>query len=241
MKQQLIIGRNAVKEALEQNELAFEKIFISKSSNGDIIKRITQLAKEQGVVVQFVPEIKINKLSKGNHQGIVAYIEIVPYYNIQDIIDSVLEKGNLPLLLILDGITDVRNFGAIARTAYGLKVDAIVIPKRNSVSISEDAIKVSSGALLHIPVCKTENMLATVKDIKHNGIQLVGLSSHTNTLLKEATIEKPLALVVGAEGEGISKDIEKQLDVLCKLPIYNEVESYNVSVATAMALYEINR
>jgi len=239
MKSQYIIGRNAVLEALI-TDAQFEKILISKTANGDIIKEISQTAKQRNIYVQFVPEIKLDSLIRQSHQGVVGVIQLVQYYDFQDIVNQSFDEGKMPLVIVLDGITDVRNFGAIARTALGLNADLIIIPKKESVSISADAIKTSAGALMKIPVCKSDNLITTIKDLKNNGLQVVGLSSgNANKNISEIDLNIPLVLVLGAEDKGISTPVQKLLDHSAQLPMNENLESYNVSVANAIALYEI--
>ena len=238
MKQQNIIGRNPVVEALEANK-DFEKILISKTANGDVIKKIIQLAREKDIFCQFVPDIKIDSISKGNHQGVIGIISLIQYFELQDIVNLAYDKGEDPLILALDSLTDVRNFGAIARTALGMHVHGIVIPKKGSVSIQEDAIKVSAGALLKIPVCRTENLANAIKDLKNNGLKVIGLDGNAKEFIHQADLKVPVVLVLGSEGEGISMPVKKLLDRTVKLPMNTELESYNVSVANAIALYEI--
>ena len=239
-KQQLIAGRNPVLELL-RSDSEVEKVLISKNASGEVIKEIIQLCRDKEVYYQFVPEIKINSLSKANHQGILAITALIEYQNIQKIIDFVFEKGENPLLLILENITDVRNLGALARTALGMGVHAIVFPKKESAAVNDVAVKISAGALLKIPLCRVDNIIATLKDIKNNGIKLVGLDGTATSFIHEINTQMPLALIAGSEDEGISNPVVRLIDELVKLPMSNELESYNVSVATAMALYEINR
>jgi 23S rRNA (guanosine2251-2'-O)-methyltransferase len=239
-KQQLIAGRNPVLELL-RSDSEVEKVLISKNASGEVIKEIIQLCRDKEVYYQFVPEIKINSLSKANHQGILAFTALIEYQNIQKIIDFVFEKGENPLLLILENITDVRNLGALARTALGMGVHAIVFPKKESAAVNDVAVKISAGALLKIPLCRVDNIIATLKDIKNNGIKLVGLDGTATSFIHEINTQMPLALIAGSEDEGISNPVVRLIDELVKLPMNNELESYNVSVATAMALYEINR
>ena len=239
-KQQLIAGRNPVLELL-RSDSEVEKVLISKNASGEVIKEIIQLCRDKEVYYQFVPEIKINSLSKANHQGILAFTALIEYQNIQKIIDFVFEKGENPLFLILENITDVRNLGALARTALGMGVHAIVFPKKESAAVNDVAVKISAGALLKIPLCRVDNIIATLKDIKNNGIKLVGLDGTATSFIHEINTQMPLALIAGSEDEGISNPVVRLIDELVKLPMSNELESYNVSVATAMALYEINR
>ncbi len=145
------------------------------------------------------------------------------------------------MLLILENITDVRNLGALARTALGLGVHAIIFPKKESAAINDVAVKISAGALLKIPVCRVDNIIATIKDIKNNGIKVIGLDGTAQKFIHEINTKMPLAIVAGSEDEGISNSVIRLLDELVKLPMNTELESYNVSVATAMALYEVKR
>ena len=239
-KQQLIAGRNPVLELLQSTQ-EVEKVLISKNANGDVIKQIIQLCKEKEVYFQYVPEIKINSLSKANHQGVLAFTSLIQYQEVQKIIDFVFEKGEDPLLLILENITDVRNLGALARTALGLGVHAIIFPKKESAAINDVAVKISAGALLKIPFCRVDNLIATLKDIKNNGIKLIGLDGTAEKFIQESNTKMPLAIVSGSEDEGISNTVVRLLDELVKLPMHSDLESYNVSVATAMALYEVHR
>lgn len=240
MKQQLIAGRNPVLELL-QSDNEVEKVLLSKNASGDVVKQIIQLCREKEVYYQFVPEIKINTLSKANHQGVLAFTALIEYQEVQKIIDFVFAKGEEPLLLILENVTDVRNLGALARTALGLGVHAIIFPKKESAAINDVAVKISAGALLKIPVCRVDNIIATIKDIKNNGIKVIGLDGTAAKFIHETNTKMPLAIVAGSEDEGISNPVIRLLDELVKLPMNADLESYNVSVATAMALYEVKR
>ena len=240
MKQQIVAGRNPVIELLKSaNEV--EKVLISKSASGEVIKEILDLCKNREIYYQYVPEVKINSLTRTNHQGVVAITALIQYYQVQDIIDYIFEKGEEPLLLILENVTDVRNLGALARTALGLGVHAIIFPKKESAAINDVAMKISAGALLKIPVCRVENLASTIKDIKNNGIKVIGLDGTASQFIHEANLSGPLAIIAGSEDEGITNPTIRLVDELVKLPMNAELESYNVSVATAMALYEVNR
>jgi 23S rRNA (guanosine2251-2'-O)-methyltransferase len=240
MKQQIVAGRNPVIELLKSsNEV--EKVLISKSASGEVIKEILDLCRNREIYYQYVPEVKINSLTRANHQGVVAITALIQYYQVQDIIDYVFEKGEEPLLLILENVTDVRNLGALARTALGLGVHAIIFPKKESAAINDVAMKISAGALLKIPVCRVENLAATIKDIKNNGIKVIGLDGTASLFIHEVNLSGPLAIIAGSEDEGITNPTIRLVDELLKLPMNAELESYNVSVATAMALYEVNR
>jgi len=240
VKQQLIAGRNPVLELL-QSDKEVEKVLLSKNATGDVVKQIIQLCRDKEVYYQFVPEVKINSLSRANHQGVLAFTALIEYQEVQKIIDFVFAKGEDPLLLILENVTDVRNLGALARTALGLGVHAIIFPKKESAAVNDVAMKISAGALLKIPVCRVDNIIATIKDIKNNGIKLIGLDGTADKFIHEVNTKMPLAIVAGSEDEGISNPVIRLIDELVKLPMNTELESYNVSVATAMALYEVKR
>jgi 23S rRNA (guanosine2251-2'-O)-methyltransferase len=240
VKQQLIAGRNPVLELL-QSDKEVEKVLLSKNASGDAVKQIIQFCRDKEVYYQFVPEVKINSLSKANHQGVLAFTSLIEYQDVQKIIDFVFAKGEDPLLLILENVTDVRNLGALARTALGLGVHAIIFPKKESAAVNDVAVKISAGALLKIPVCRVDNIIATIKDIKNNGIKLIGLDGTAEKFIHESNTKMPLAIVAGSEDEGISNPVIRLLDELVKLPMNADLESYNVSVATAMALYEVKR
>ena len=240
MKQQLVAGRNPVLELLNSDK-EVEKVLLSKNANGDVVKQIIQTCRDKEVYYQFVPEVKINSLSRANHQGVLAFTSLIEYQEVQKIIDFIFAKGEDPLLLILENVTDVRNLGALARTALGLGVHAIIFPKKESAAVNDVAVKISAGALLKIPVCRVDNILATIKDIKNNGIRVIGLDGTADKFVHESNLLGPLALIAGSEDEGISNPVVRLIDELVKLPMKADLESYNVSVATAMALYEVNR
>ena len=240
MKQQLIAGRNPVLELLQSNQ-EVEKVLLSKNATGDVVKQIIQLCREKEVYYQFVPEVKINSLSRANHQGVLAFTALIQYQEVQKIIDFIFSNGEDPLLLILENVTDIRNLGALARTALGLGVHAIIFPKKESAAVNDVAVKISAGALLKIPVCRVENMTSAIKDIKNNGIKIIGLDGTADKYIYEVNTKMPLAIIAGSEDEGISNPVIRLVDELVKLPMNSDLESYNVSVATAMALYEVNR
>jgi 23S rRNA (guanosine2251-2'-O)-methyltransferase len=240
LKQQLIAGRNPVLELLQSGK-EVEKVLLSKTASGDVVKQILQLCRDRDIPYQFVPEVKIQSLSKANHQGVLAFTGLIQYYNVQEIIDFVFSKGEEPLLLILENVTDIRNLGAVARTALGLGVHAIIFPKKESAAVNDVAVKISAGALLKVPLCRVDNLSATIKDIKNNGIKVIGLDGTADKFIYESDTKVPLALIAGSEDEGISNTVVRLVDELVKLPMSGELESYNVSVAAAIALYEISR
>jgi len=193
---------------------------------------------EAKIHFQYVPIEKLNKLTRKNHQGAVGFTSLIDYYKIEDVLPLIYEEGNDPFLLVLDRITDVRNFGAIARTASCAGVDAIIVPTRESALINEDAMKTSAGALNYIKVCKVDNLKTTVKYLKESGVKLIGASEKANIDYDKVDYTGPKAIVMGSEEDGISPDILKELHDLIKIPLKGDIESLNVSVATGIILFE---
>lgn len=238
IRNQIIFGKQPVKEALSSGQ-ELEKIFISQNLKTTYFKDILPEVKIKEVPVQFVPTIKLEKLAGPNHQGVVAMISLVEHYSIQDILDHVFALGEVPLFVMLDGITDVRNIGAIARTALGMNAHALIIPNTHSATISGEAIKASAGALNHLPVCRVKNLRIAAKDLKENGFFLAGMDGNADQTIDKIPYEEPLCMVMGSEDQGIHNDLEKELNGVYKIVLNPKLESLNVSVATGMALYEI--
>lgn len=191
--------------------------------------------------MQKVPGERLDRYTRKNHQGVIALVSSITYQNIEDIIPFLYESSKVPLILILDGITDVRNFGAIARTAEVAGVDAIVIPAKGSVSVSADAVKTSAGALLKIPVCKVNNLNQSVRFLKDSGLTIVAATEKAATNYTQADFQKPVAIIMGAEDVGISDENIKISDTLVKLPQVGTIASLNVSVASGVLIYEVLR
>ena len=187
------------------------------------------LIKQYGIVTRRVPIERINRITRKNHQGVVAMLSAVTYNSLENIVPMLYEEGRLPFMVLLDGLTDVRNFGAIARTCECAGVDAIVIPERDSVSVNADAVKTSAGALLHIPVCRERSILGAVKFLKENGYQI----NYT-----QADFTVPVAIVMGSEDVGISNEVLRQADTLVAIPQFGKIGSLNVSVAAGVMIYE---
>ncbi|MCO5230112.1 MAG: 23S rRNA (guanosine(2251)-2'-O)-methyltransferase RlmB [Chitinophagales bacterium] len=233
-----VVGRQPVLEALE-SEKKIDKVFISKFAKGEVIDKIKAICREKEIHYQIVPEEKLHREWRNlNHQGVAALLSVVKYYELQELIDNVLDSTELPFFIVLDGVTDVRNIGAIARTAYGLGVHGIIIPQKGSAPIQADAIKSSAGALLKIPICRVQNLSTAVKDLKLNGIEVVGIHAHTDETISSIRGDAPLALVMGAEDTGISAQVQKEIQSFYKIPIAN-IDSYNVSVASALTIYQV--
>lgn len=237
---QLIYGKHPVLEALKAGRI-FEKIFLQTGTQAPEISIIRQLARENNIVVQQVPLQKLNSITRKNHQGVVGFLSLIQYYSVEDVMLQSYDEGRTPLFLLLDGITDVRNFGAIARSAELTGVDALVIPQRGGALISGDAIKASAGALNLIHVCKVKQMSEAVDYLKFNGISIASADETAEKILWELDLNVPLAIVMGAEGEGISEEILKRSDMKFRIPMAGKIGSFNVSVAAGIVLYEVMR
>jgi len=231
----LVYGIRAVLEAIAAG-VSIDKVWIHRDLQkaGDLLGALRQA----DIPFQHVPVEKLDALARGgNHQGVVAIVAPVAYRNLNEVLSEVAEAGKLPVILILDGITDVRNFGAIARSAECLGVSAIVLPVQGSVTVTPDAMKASAGALLHVPVCRESNLKATLMLMQHSGIRVVGLSEKGDVDLPQADLSGPLALLMGAEDVGISPALLKLCDEVARIPLGGRIQSLNVSVAAGIALY----
>ena len=239
-KENLIYGLRPVIEAIKSGK-EIEKIFIQNGLRGEIYIELFHLLKENEVHSQYVPVEKLNKLTPKNHQGIVAYTSIISYTKIESVIPFVYEQGKTPLILILDRITDVRNFGAITRTAECAGVDAIIVPTRGSAQINSDAVKTSAGALHKIPVCKSDNIKETIDYLKKSGLQIIAATEKTDDFYYKTDFLPPTAIIMGSEEDGVSHEYLKMSDHKVKIPLSGDIESLNVSVACGIILYEAIR
>jgi len=237
---EFIFGIRAVIEAIKAGR-DIESIYLQRSLNGELIVELKGDLKNLDVPVHNVPVEKLNRMTQKNHQGVIAVISSITFQKIEDIIPAIYEKGETPLILILDGITDVRNMGAIARTAACTGVHAIVVPTKNSAQINADAIKTSAGALFTIPVCRHANLHKTALFLQECGLQIVACTEKTSDLIYVPDYTVPTAIVMGAEDEGISNDIMRMANHLAKIPMFGEIGSLNVSVSTGVILYEAIR
>lgn len=236
----LIFGAHAVIEALRTSK-EIEKIILKKELSGETLREILKAARDRNIPYQFVPLDRLNKLTSKNHQGVVAYISSIEYQPIEQIIPNLFEKGIDPFILILDHITDVRNFGSIARTAECAGVHAIIIPDKGSAQINSDAIKTSSGALHTIPICRVGNLISALQFCSNSGLKIIAASEKGNDIYSKIDYSGPIVIVMGAEDEGVSIEILRKADNIAKIPLFGKVESLNVSVATGLILYEVIR
>jgi 23S rRNA (guanosine2251-2'-O)-methyltransferase len=239
-KTDMIYGTRAVKEAILAGK-EIEKIMIQGGMNNDLIKDLITTAKSHNVPYTFVPEEKLKRLSSKNHQGVICVLSAVSYSSIDNVIDRAYSEGREPFLVLLDRVTDVRNFGAVARTAECAGVDAIVIGEKGNAPISSDAMKTSAGALNHIAVCREKDLKKTLKLLRDSGIKVVACTEKAKGTIYDADLTGPIALLMGSEEDGISDTLIREADELAKIPIKGKIESLNVSVAAGIAIYEVVR
>lgn len=237
----LIFGIQPLLEALRSSR-EIDKVFIQRElSSSPKIQEILQLAKKRNLYVARVPLAKLNKITRKNHQGALAFLSVVNFVALANVIPAVFEAGKNPLILVLDRITDVRNFGAICRSAECAGVHAVVIPKKGAVPINQDAMKTSSGALNYLPICKEDELKRTLLFLKNSGLQLIACSEKTETSIYDCDYSSPTAIVMGSEEDGIRPELIDLCDQVARIPLLGEVSSLNVSVATGVIVYEAIR
>lgn len=236
----IIYGVRAVIEAIRAKR-PINKIMIQKGMNKELFYELKEELADKKYNLQFVPIHKLNRLTRKNHQGVIAQVSPIEYQALTPIVTQLFDEGIVPLILILDRLTDVRNFGAIARTAECNGVHAIVIPHKDSVSVTSDAVKTSAGALNRIPVCKTPDLSKVVHQLKQLGVQVVASTEKTAQLVDEVDFCVPTAVVMGSEEDGVSTKLLAECDQKAKIPMQGEIASLNVSVAAGVMLYEASR
>ena len=230
-----IYGIHSVLEAIDAGR-TIDKIYVKNARS-----EVAQRARAAGIPLQVVPDERLNRITRKNHQGVIAMMSAIEYVRLDSLLPSLFDEGVLPFILVLDGITDVRNFGAIARTAECCGVNAIVIPAHGSVSVGADAIKTSAGALNHIPVCREDSLSKAVKYLQESGCQIVASTEKSSQNYTTADYTTPLALVMGAEGTGISTDILRMADTRAAIPMFGNIGSLKVGVAAGVMMYEVVR
>lgn len=233
----MIFGTRAVIEAVNAGK-EIDKIFIQKGLSNQLYNELRKAIKDLDIPIQIVPPEKITRLTSKNHQGVVAFISQITYYEVEDLLAGVFEKGKIPLVLILDRVTDVRNFGAIARSADCAGVDFIIIPSRGAAQINADAVKTSAGALNRMKVCRVDNLKNTIEYLKDSGLQIIACHEKTSNYHFNADLAKPSAIIMGSEENGISNEYLKRSDMQVKIPMVGNIASLNVSVATGIILFE---
>lgn len=239
-KNDYIFGIRAVIEAIESGK-SIDKVLVRKDLSGELSKELWSKIKEYGIVAQRVPQERLNRITMKNHQGAVALLSPVEYYRLEHLVPLFYEEGRVPFVVVLDGLTDTRNFGAIGRTADCAGVDAIVIPERNSVSVTPDAVKTSAGGLFYVPVCRERDVLSAVRFLKDNGYKIVGSTEKGARNYTEVGYDVPVAIVMGAEDTGISEEVLRICDELAAVPMLGNIGSLNVSVAAGVMMYEVVR
>ena len=218
-----------------------DKIFIQRGLRGDTHRELLDMLKQRGLPFQFVPIEKLNRITRKNHQGVVAFLTEIEYQRVEDILPGLFERGEEPLFVALDRVTDVRNFGAIARSAECLGAHAIIIPDRGAAPASADAVKSSAGALLRIPVCRESQLKNSLRYLQQSGLKLIAASEKGQRSLHDSSLIGPACLIMGSEEDGVSDDILKFADELCAIPMKGHTASLNVSVSAGIFLAEINR
>lgn len=235
-----IFGIRAIIEAVKSGE-TIDKVFIQKGLRGELFQELEHLLRTEGINTSHVPIEKLNRLTKGNHQGAVAQISPIEFHNIDDLVMSVIESGKTPLFLLLDQLSDVRNFGAIVRTAECTGVNGIIIQKKGGAPINGDTIKTSAGAIFKMPICKVDHIKDAVFHMQSSGIKVIAATEKADDFLYDVSFKEPCAIIMGSEGRGINPSVLKVVDAQAKLPILGEIESLNVSVACGAFLYEVVR
>ncbi len=233
----LIIGRQPLVEALESGR-PIDKILMQKNISGDSVAVIRQLARDNQIPIQMVPPEKLHYLTKANHQGVIAFAALVQYMDLQQVIDHVVSKGELPLFVMLDGVTDVRNIGAIARSAHCCGAQALIIPDKGVGALNAEAMKSSAGALEHIHICRVNSLLKAVDTLHLNGIQVFTSEMRADKKVYELSLAEPCCVIMGDEGKGVQPYLAKAADAFFTIPMATKFDSFNVSVAAGIVLYE---
>jgi 23S rRNA (guanosine2251-2'-O)-methyltransferase len=238
---QFIVGRNPVLEAISEG-LPIDKVLIQIGVTGEFEKELRKKCREANIHLAAVPKEKLNQYFRGNHQGVLAFTSLVAYYNIEDILPQVFENQDRdPLFVVLDGVTDVRNFGAIARSCEVMGADAIIVSRKGAALINEEAVKTSAGAVLRIPICREPGLHNAVEYLQDSGVTVFTTSLEADKQITTCDFKQPLAIVMGAEGKGVNPDLLRRIKNQFIIPQLGKTESLNVSVATGIILYEIQR
>ena len=235
-----IYGIRAIIEAINTSE-TLDKIFVQKGLKGNLFKELENLARKKDISISYVPVEKLNRLTKNNHQGVVASISPITFYNFEELIEKVIASKNAPLFLLLDQLSDVRNFGAIIRTAECTGVDGIIIQKKGTAPVTADTIKTSAGAAFKVPIAKVNHIKDAIHYLQASGIKVIATSEKANNDIYDVSFKEGCAIIMGAEDVGISPSILKVAGNVVKLPLLGEIKSLNVSVACGVFLYEVVR
>jgi len=235
-----IFGLRAIIEAINANS-SIDKVFLQKGLKGELFQELEFVIKKKGVNSSYVPVEKLNKLTTNNHQGAVAQISPIAFYNLETLVENTIASGATPLFLMLDQISDVRNFGAIIRTAECTGVNGIIVQKKGGAPVNGDAIKTSAGAVFKIPICKVDHIKDAMFYMQASGIKVIAATEKTDNTIYDISLKEPCAIIMGSEGRGINPSVLKLVDAKAKLPLLGDIESLNVSVACGVFLYEVLR
>jgi len=236
----IIYGRHPVMEAVKAGK-SIDKVMLQQGIRGEYEKELRFICKQNDVQLQVVPKERLNRFINGNHQGVIGFISLIEYQSIENVLPLVYEQSETPLFLILDGVTDVRNFGAIARSAEIAGVHAIIIPQKGAALINADAIKTSAGALTKIPVCRENSLVNTIEFLQSSGVQVFASSLEAEGLIQNLDFKIPVALIIGSEDLGVQQSVMRKADKTFIIPQVGTSDSFNVSVATGIMLYEVMR
>ena len=236
----LIFGIRTIIEAINSGK-EIEKVLIKKGLSGDLFKEMFDLVRAHSIPFQYVPLEKINRITRKNHQGVIAFVSPIVFHDLENLLPTLFEEGKDPLVLVLDQVTDVRNFGAIVRTAECAGVHAVVIPDKGSARINADAVKTSAGALHMVPVCRSRDLKKSVRFLQESGLKLTAATEKATQNYTEIDFSGPVAIIMGSEEYGISNDILKMTDAQLQIPLMGKIESLNVSVAAGLLVYEVVR
>ncbi len=236
----LIFGIRTIIEAIHSGK-EIDKVLIKKGLSGDLFKEMFDLVRAHSIPFQYVPLEKINRITRKNHQGVIAFVSPIVFHDLENLLPTLFEEGKDPLVLVLDQLTDVRNFGAIVRTAECAGVHAVVIPDKGSARINADAVKTSAGALHMVPVCRTRDLKKSIKFLQESGLKLTAATEKATQNYTEIDFSGPVAIIMGSEEYGISNDILKMTDAQLQIPLMGKIESLNVSVAAGLLVYEVVR
>jgi len=239
-KNTMIIGRHPVLDAIKGGT-EIDRLVIQRGITREYERELKELSRQHQIPLQVIPKERMDRYTRKNHQGVIGFIALIKYYKVEDVLPMVYEQSETPLLLLLDGVTDVRNFGAIARSAELCGVHALIIPDKGAAQINEVALKTSAGALTKIPVCREVSMAKTIDFLKMSGIQIYASSLNAKNPIHQLDFTGPAALVIGSEGNGVSPKILSMVDEHFIIPQKGTTDSFNVSVATGICLYEVMR
>jgi 23S rRNA (guanosine2251-2'-O)-methyltransferase len=240
MNEDFIFGTRVVIEAIRAGR-SIDKVLIRNGLSNELFGELYQIIKDYRIPFQYVPPEKLDRVTRKNHQGIIALLSPVEFFRLEDLLPAIYEKGEDPLLLILDEVTDVRNFGAIVRSCECAGVHGVIIPDKGAARIGEDAMKTSAGALNLVPVCRTSNLSSALDLLQSSGVRVIAATEKAERKYTQAVMKGPLAIIMGSEDSGISPALIRKADDLVKIPVLGKIGSLNVSVAASLMVYEAVR